>query len=154
MGMHDPSGLQVAGARTDQEAHRTVAWLWGEHDIATADGLTEFLAKATTHAEDLVVDLSAVRFMDATTIAAIVQARSQMAERSQVLTVRSPSPLIELVFGICGLDALVEPTDALALDGRQRVTTALEGWVAVGPRTPVSTSPPPPALTPVAPGVS
>ena len=120
-------GQHEAGARTRWDGTRTIVWLWGEHDLATADRLTRLLDTAA-EGNDLVVDLSAVSFMDASTISAIVRARSSMAEHSQVLTVRSPSALMERVFGVCGLEGLIERAEAPKV---QRARSALESWVAV-----------------------
>lgn len=133
---NEESGLWVAGARSTWEGSRTIAWLWGDHDTATAGRLTEFLVDAAEGGDDLVVDLSAVLFMDASTISAIVRARSRMAETSRVLTVRSPSALMEQVFGVCGLTDLIEAGESPRVERPVSARSALESWVAVAPRNP------------------
>lgn len=129
--------LQVAGARTGREGPQTIAWLWGEHDLATADQLTQFLADVAGVSAELVVDLSEVSFMDASTITVIVGARSRMAEHSRGLTVRSPSSVMERVFRACGLDDLLAvPGEHSAVAEPERGRYALETWVAVVRRDP------------------
>ena len=124
----------VAGARATWDGARTIIWLSGEHDLATADRLAQFLIDETTDGADVVVDLSGVSFMDASTISAIGRARSQLAEDSRLLTVRSPSTLVERALGICGLDGLIEPTEAAPVDTPEMANSALETWVAVKAR--------------------
>lgn len=133
MVMNGPSSVEVAGARARWAGARKIAWLWGEHDLATADRLAEFLVAESADGDDLVVDLSAISFMDASTISVLVRARARMAEQSRVLTVRSPSTLMERVFGCCGLDDLIEEAEAPPLMRPERVRSALESWVAVAP---------------------
>jgi anti-anti-sigma factor len=136
---------QVSGARASWEGVRTIAWLWGEHDLSTADQLAEFLFAAADDPGDLVVDLSAVSFMDASTISALVGARSRMAEEKRVLTVRSPSALMERVFGLCGLHEMIERAQA-PTNAPERGCSALESWVAVASRARVPTATTRPAL--------
>jgi anti-sigma B factor antagonist len=146
MVMNGRSDLQGAGARASWEGVRTIVWLWGEHDLSTADRLMEFLVVAAADPGDLVVDLSAVSFMDASTISTIVRARSRMAESARRLTVRSPSTLMERVFGSCGLDGLIERAEAPRVERPERARSALESWVAVASRTPAPSDHVQPAL--------
>lgn len=134
MEMNDP-GLHVAGARTKWDGARTVASLWGEHDLVTADRLAEFLTDAVAVGDDLVIDLSEVRFMDASTISAILRVRSRVAEHAGELTVRSPSALVERALDACGLTELIERAEG-AGEWPDRARSALESWVAVPPRNP------------------
>ena len=75
---------------------------------------------------DVVVDLSGVEFMDASTVGTIVRTRNLLGSRSRSLTLRSPSSCARRVLHACHLAALVEP------DGfDERSAVALATWVAV-----------------------
>lgn len=82
----------------------SVVWLRGEHDIFTLPGLWETVARAIEFDDaDVVVDLSAVDFMDASTIGVLVRARTILAKRSRSLTLRAPSTSAVRVLGLCGV---------------------------------------------------
>lgn len=101
---------------------RTVVWVGGEHDIATRIELSGAIAHAAARDDsDVFVDLSAVTFMDASTIGAIVGGRNLLRSRSRVLSVRAPSARALRVLDLCGLGSLIEP----------RETAALATWVDV-----------------------
>ena len=73
-------------------SYRVVVYLHGEYDLANAARLTYTLARATAiGAADLVVDLSGVQFMDASTVGIILDARPLLRQESRSLIVRSPS---------------------------------------------------------------
>ena len=76
-----------------RDADRTVVWLRGEHDICTVPALSQILARAIALDDgDLVVDLSGVQFMDASTVGVILRARDFLRLQSRSLALRSPSP--------------------------------------------------------------
>jgi anti-sigma B factor antagonist len=82
----------------------SVVWLRGEHDLFTLAELWETMARAIAFDDgDVVVDLSAVDFMDASTISVLVRARTILAKRSRLLTMRSPSTRASRVLRLCGL---------------------------------------------------
>lgn len=96
-----------------------VIWLSGEHDVANVAQLSRALALATAGNEaDLVIDMSGVEFMGASTIGAIVHARNVLQSQSRDLVVRSPSKRAERLLHLCGLSALISvptsPPSALA----------------------------------------
>jgi len=111
---------------------RTVLWVRGEHDIATKVTLTVAIARAAQRGDvPLLIDLSAVTFMDASTVGAIIGSRNRLRRRGQSLELRAPSPLALRVLHLCGLTDLiqrVQPTDPAA---------ALATWVDVPPLEPV-----------------
>lgn len=113
--------------RSDPE--RTVVWVRGEHDIATAQVLAEAMARAVRLDDaDVVVDLSGVDFMDASTVGAIIRTRNLLSTRSRALHVRAPSPPARRLLQVCHLADLVEPDrSGHALDKGSALTT----WVAV-----------------------
>ncbi len=116
-----PIATNVAGPRA-------LIWVRGEHDLATRSELSDTLARviAGEHC-DVVVDLSLVTFMDASTVGVIVGARNLLGERSQRLTLRAPSHCASRVLDICGLSGLVEAEEVPSVTR----TGALSSWVQV-----------------------
>jgi anti-anti-sigma factor len=57
---------------------------------------------------DLILDLSAVQFLDASTVRVIVAASEFLRTRSRSLVLRSPSTCAQRVLGLCDLSGLVE----------------------------------------------
>lgn len=130
MGLNPRSSVSVSPrgegfARSDPR--RTVVWVRGEHDMATAQLDAETMTRAVMLDDaDVVVDLSGVEFMDASTVGTIVRTRNLLGSRSRSLTLRSPSTCAQRVLHACHLAALVEP------DGfDERSAVALATWVAV-----------------------
>ena len=111
------------------EAEPIVVWLRGEHDASTDAALCQALARAIAlDSAGLVLDLSGVEFMGASTLGVIVRAREFLRQRSASLTVRSPSAFARRVIRVCGLDDLLGPSPEVA----GAVTgEALGSWVAV-----------------------
>ena len=69
-----------------------VVWLWGEHDVSTDTALCLTLASAIAVGRArVIVDLSGVEFMGASTLGVIARARELLHQGSASLTVRSPS---------------------------------------------------------------
>jgi|HubBroStandDraft_1064217.scaffolds.fasta_scaffold429834_1 anti-anti-sigma factor len=90
----------------------TVVWLRGEQDISTDEALRQALAEATTpDSAALVLDLSEVEFMGASTLGVIVRARESLQLRSGSLVLRSPSASVRRVIDICDLSDLFGPWD-------------------------------------------
>jgi anti-anti-sigma factor len=111
------------------ETEPIVVWLRGEHDISTDDALCQALARAIAlDSAGLVLDLSGVEFMGASTLGVIVRAREFLRERSASLTVRSPSAFARRVISACGLGDLLGPShgEPGGVTGK-----ALRSWVAV-----------------------
>ncbi len=113
---------RIAFAGTDSA--RTVVWMRGEHDTSTVPALSSAMARAMSLDEsDVVVDLSDVEFMDASTIGVILRTREFLRPRSRVVFLRSPSPSARRILDVSGLrDVLDPPTDPPG---------ALATWVAV-----------------------
>ncbi|HEX3840953.1 MAG TPA: STAS domain-containing protein [Acidimicrobiales bacterium] len=83
--------------------------LRGELDIATAEGLPEWLVEISGSA--VVVDLSSVTFIDSTGITALVTARQRMIEKGDDLLLTRPSPIAMRVLEIMGLASWVNTWD-------------------------------------------
>jgi anti-anti-sigma factor len=118
----------------------------GEHDISTDDALCATLASATAlDGAGLVLDLSGVEFMAASTLGVIVWARTFLRQRARSLTVRAPSVRAWRVIDACNLNDLLGRSPEIEGDVAGE---ALDSWVAVAaverdgaqrvPSTPVS----------------
>lgn len=92
-----------------------VVWLRGDHDASTVDELTKTFAAALRggHAEVL-VDLSGVTFMDASTVGVIAHYRTDLMRDGRSLKVRDPSASARRVLQLCGLQALCDPPESVA----------------------------------------
>lgn len=113
---------RIAFAGTDSS--RTVVWLRGEHDTASVPALSAAMARAMSLDEsDLVVDLSEVEFMDASTIGVILRTREVLLPRNRAISLRSPSSSARRILDVCGL--------ADNLDPRTDPPGALATWVVV-----------------------
>jgi anti-sigma B factor antagonist len=87
----------------------TVASLHGALDLSTVPALCETLSGAIAFGgADLILDLSAVEFLDASTVGVIVAAGEFLRARSRSLVLRSPSRCAQRVLDMCGLSGLVE----------------------------------------------
>lgn len=87
---------------------RTVVWMHGEHDVATRDALLEAVLQASRLDDaDVVIDLSRVAFMDASTVGAIIAARNRLRGHGRSVSLRSPSPRALRVLDGCGLLQLI-----------------------------------------------
>jgi anti-sigma B factor antagonist len=76
----------------------------GEIDIASAEPFRARLAEAAqTTAGWLIVDLSAVSFLDSVALAALVRARQQLADRGRLVLLIAPESFPALVLEAAGL---------------------------------------------------
>jgi anti-sigma B factor antagonist len=111
---------------------RTVLWVRGDHDIATRVSLAVGIARAAQRDDTpLLVDLSGVTFMDASTIGAIVESRNLLRRRGQSLELRAPSAPARRVVDLCGLAHLIQ-LEPIRSTG---AAAALASWVNVLPVT-------------------
>ena len=85
-------------------ASQTILLVAGEIDLATRDQLRECLAPLHGN---VVVDLSAVTFLDSSGIATIVAQASRMADEGATLKLRGASSVVARVLHITGLDDLI-----------------------------------------------
>lgn len=122
-----------AGSPVDPGVRRVVVSLWGEHDMASVPIITEALVAAADNSDaDVLVDLTAVTFLDCSTVGVIVGGRRMLEQRSRHLTVCvSRGAVAHRLFELCGLDDMIDPGEG---DGARRdrsVGTALRTWVQV-----------------------
>ncbi|MGI8421660.1 MAG: STAS domain-containing protein [Gaiellaceae bacterium] len=74
----------VAGI--DQQGEATIVRLQGELDLYNADAVRDALAAVASEApERLVVELSAVSFIDSTALGVLIEARTKLVERRAFL---------------------------------------------------------------------
>lgn len=107
----------------------TVLWIRGEQDAATRAHLSVAIAEhADLDTVDVVVDLSGVTFMDASTVGTLVVARNRMRSRSRSLSVRDPSPRSRRLLELCGVTSIIVDRPASATSS---VAAALATWVDV-----------------------
>lgn len=119
----------ATGARGDSRF--AVVWLDGEHDLSTKVALSAVVDRASElDNADVLVDLSGVTFMDASTVGALIAARNRLAARSLSLTVRAASPAAARVLALCGLSALEQRPELLLLHPTG-AGSALGTWVEV-----------------------
>jgi anti-anti-sigma factor len=81
-----------------------VIWMTGEHDIGTSAELAVAFARAMTRDDaDVVVDLSEVAFMSASTAGLLARTRAALRLESRSLVLRAPSRSAARILGLCGL---------------------------------------------------
>jgi anti-anti-sigma factor len=81
----------------------TVIRLAGEHDTSTAAALGDAFAQAlTTDSPEVLLDLSEVTFIDASTINAMIGLQNGLDEASRTLTLHRPAPCVIRLLAICG----------------------------------------------------
>jgi anti-anti-sigma factor len=127
----------LGGVSAVRDGGRIVVALSGEHDLSTVGVIDATLTEATATGLDVVVDLGAVEFMDASTVRVLVDGGARVAERGRRLSLRAAHGLPRRLLDICGLNAMVDPDPPMS-DARPAPTTALETWVPVPVPVPVS----------------
>ena len=94
--------IRVTGDGSDCVAH-----LRGELDVNTAPELREQLARLVNEgARLIVVDLTAVSFVDSTALSVLVSALKRLRQADGDLELASPNPSVPRVFEITGLTRL------------------------------------------------
>jgi len=87
-----------------RHAQVSIITLTGEHDISTIPTDNETLTAAiASYDGDLVLDVSGVTFMSATTVDLIIRARQVLERQSRSLTLQSPSKSAKRVLDLCGV---------------------------------------------------
>jgi anti-anti-sigma factor len=105
------------------EPGRAVVVLAGEHDLSTAAELRNLLDQLVDESAVVVVDLSAARFADSTTLNVLVQAKVAADARDCRFRVQmGPDALLHRMFEVAGLiDAMdVVATREQALEGSEQ----------------------------------
>ena len=93
--------------RTDRGAGEWVIAAYGELDLASAGLFDREVNRAIDEAQNVVLDLSALQFIDSTGLNSLIRAARRAAARSRSLDVLRPPPDVERVFGIAGVDQVI-----------------------------------------------
>ena len=86
---------------------RSPVAITGEIDIATCEAMRDALETGLRAGAELVADLSAVTFIDATGIGVLLAIRRQAMEAGGSLTLQAPSRAVRKLTRICGLDEVL-----------------------------------------------
>jgi anti-sigma B factor antagonist len=88
----------------------------GEIDLAVADHLEAAVHEALAKGPGaVVVDLSAVQFIDSTGISALVRIHRHAVACEVGLAIIPPEPQVQRIFALCGLDAVLPFTSTPAV---------------------------------------
>ncbi len=117
----EPRGIQLS-AETFEPSGLAIT-VGGELDIATAPALRDRLAAAFDAGQHrLVIDLSALTFLDSVALATIVHAKQRLPEEGRMAIIIDPSSYVMLVFESGGLpkvlDLVETREEAIALVSR------------------------------------
>ena len=85
--MTDPRPLM----QTEGEGGRVVVRLTGEIDLSNVDGLEAQIDSAIAHAQDVVIDLSAIDFIDSRGLRLLKRVSAAVAGRDGTLLVVAPA---------------------------------------------------------------
>ena len=109
-----PTSAEVLQWSVGTERGAKLVSLVGEVDLATAGTLARVLDELIgDRPSELIVDLARVSFLDSTGIHCLLSASRNATGAGCTLVVRNPSPSIERIFTICGVDQLLlAPADA------------------------------------------
>lgn len=110
----------------------TIVWVGGDQDAATKVPLAVAIARAALDDVPVLVDLSEVTFMDASTVGAILGGRNRLVARGQSVELRSPSAPALRVLELGGLTELIHGHAAHLAEA----SAALRTWVDVPPIDP------------------
>ena len=103
----EPRGIQLTEETFDPSG--LVLTVSGELDIATAPAMREHLdAAIEAGTERLVIDLSAITFLDSVALATIVHAKQRLPESARMALAIDPSSYVMLVFEGGGLAKVLD----------------------------------------------
>ena len=109
----EPRGIQLTEETFDPSG--LVLTVSGELDIATAPALRKRLDAAIDAGKHrLVIDLSAVSFLDSIALAAIVHAKQRLPEDGKMALAVAPSSYVMLVFEGSGLANVLDLVESRA----------------------------------------
>ena len=90
------------------QPHAELVVLGGEHDLSSAEALRQTFHQSLGRCDHLIVDLSAVEFIDSTTIRVLMETRGHAIERDRKLSVvLGTAAIVERVLEISGILKLV-----------------------------------------------
>ena len=113
--MSAPQGFAVeVGDARDGTVGITVQ---GELDMSAAPELSEAIARARAGGDTLVLDLSAVTFLDSSAIGALVAAGREVHEKGGRLQIGPRSDVVDRILEITGLHGESDAFSVLPKDG-------------------------------------
>ena len=108
--MTDPRPL----LQTEGEGGRVVVRLTGEIDLSNVDGLEAQIDSAIAHAQDVVIDLSAIDFIDSRGLRLLKRVSAAVAARDGKLLVVAPaSSVARSVLDMTGMSQELAVQDAV-----------------------------------------
>ena len=114
---HSLHPLLTIESRTD--GADTIVALHGESDVTTTSVLSDALSRVVAaDSGDVVVDLSALTFLDSATVRVFAKLRELLARRDRAVTFRTPSPTAERILALFGLTDRIEPQQVADGPGR------------------------------------
>ena len=109
----EPRGIEVMEETFDPSG--LVLTVGGELDIATAPVLRDRLSAAIEAGKDrLVIDLSAIEFLDSVALATIVHAKQRLPEHGRMALAIDPASYVMLVFESGGLPKVLDLVETRA----------------------------------------
>jgi anti-sigma B factor antagonist len=84
-----------------------VVFAVGEIDLATSPTLQEALVEAVESRRNLVVDLSAVSFLDSTGLGVLIRTRKRIAATHKSMSLVGPTGMVGKVLRITGIDQAI-----------------------------------------------
>ena len=88
---------------------RSVLRLQGELDASTEDQMRTAIGNALDHSPELlVVDLSALGFMDCSGLSVLVRAHQRLAEQGRQLLITGAQPVVQRLIRVTGLDTYLQ----------------------------------------------
>ena len=95
---------------TEHSGRRSVLSLLGELDVGNKDLLARTIGSALEcGARTLVVDLSALDFMDCSGLSVLVKTRKLLAEGQGQLVITGGQPIVRRLFHLMDLDSYLDP---------------------------------------------
>jgi anti-anti-sigma factor len=109
--------------------HAPVTWVapQGEVDRDAAPLLHHRLAVAVDDGTDVVLDLSAVTFLDCAGVRAVLMAHHAAAAAGRTVTLLAPRPIVGLVLQVTGLDTVLRVIGGVVADDGGVSATAGSG---------------------------
>jgi anti-anti-sigma factor len=100
--------VQTPDARFGFDAyeHGNIVVVSGDLDLTTAPQLEESIAQFSDG--DVIVDLTAVDFMDSSSLKVLVIAHRRLARRGSRLVIRGASPMAMAMMKVTGLDTVFD----------------------------------------------
>ncbi len=90
------------------QPHVALVVLGGEHDLYSADKLRQVLDQSLVLCDHLIVDLSAVDFIDSTIVGVLTQTMKDASERGcKFNVVLGSAPVVERILEVTGLVPLL-----------------------------------------------